>query len=170
MWLAVAGSTLTAVFGAIAVFELSLPDRSAGWALLPLPSLSVWIGASGLGCMRSWALPEVHSASMGETGVCFSFIILVSLPLSVATAVMVRRAYPLRPGLTATVAGLTVAAAAATLLNFFHPYDASAEDLVVHLVAVALVVGLQPKLGPAGRAPARAHGPRREASSRERHL
>ena len=141
MWLAVLGSTLTAILGAVAVFQLSVPDRSSFWALLPLPSLAVWIGASGLGCMRTWVVPEMSSASMGETGVCFTFIVGVSIPLSALTAIMVRQAYPLRPGLTATVAGLTVAAGAATLLNFFHPYDASAEDLAVHLAAVALVIG-----------------------------
>jgi hypothetical protein len=27
------------------------------------------------------------------------------------------------------------------LLNFFHPYDASVEDLLAHALAVAVVVG-----------------------------
>jgi hypothetical protein len=27
------------------------------------------------------------------------------------------------------------------LLNFFHPYDATVSDLVIHAVAVAVVVG-----------------------------
>jgi hypothetical protein len=48
--------------------------------------------------------------------------------------------YPLDPGLTAAIGGLAVAAAAATLLNFFHPYDAAATDLLVHAVAVAMVI------------------------------
>ena len=34
----------------------------------------------------------------------------------------------------------TSAAAAATLLNFFHPFDAAATDLAVHVFAVALVI------------------------------
>ena len=55
---------------------------------------------------------------------------------------MLRRACPLRPHLTALVSGVAVAAASATLLNFFHPYDASAADLMVHLVAVLLVIAL----------------------------
>jgi hypothetical protein len=42
--------------------------------------------------------------------------------------------------LTAAIAGLAAAAAAATLLNFFHPYDAAATDLMVHVLAVALVI------------------------------
>jgi hypothetical protein len=33
-----------------------------------------------------------------------------------------------------------VAAAAATLLTLFHPYDAAVTDLAVHAAAVALVI------------------------------
>ena len=40
---------------AMAAFELSLPDRRAAWALLPLPALVLWIGASGMGCLRDWS-------------------------------------------------------------------------------------------------------------------
>jgi hypothetical protein len=46
----------------------------------------------------------------------------------------------LQPGLTALIAGLASAAAAATLLNFFHPFDATASDLGIHAAAVAFVV------------------------------
>jgi hypothetical protein len=44
------------------------------------------------------------------------------------------------PGLTAAIAGLAVAAASATLLNLFHPFDAAVVDLLVHAFAVALVI------------------------------
>jgi hypothetical protein len=53
---------------------------------------------------------------------------------------MLRRAYSLAPPLTAAMAGLGSAAAAATSLNFFHPFDATATDLAAHAVAVAIVV------------------------------
>ena len=151
MWLAVVGSTLTAVLGGIAAFQLSVPDRGPLWALLPVPSLLVWILASGLGCLRTWFIPGVSDASMREAGHCFVFIVAVSVPLSVLTLVMIRRAYPLRPGLTAAVAGLAIAAAAATLLNFFHPYDASATDLATHFAAVLLVVAVNRLLAAGGR-------------------
>ena len=151
MWLAVAGSTLTAVLGGIAAFQLSVPDRGSLWALLPVPSLLVWLLASGLGCLRTWIIPGVGDASMMEAGHCFVFIVAVSIPLSVLTAVMIRRAYPLRPGLTAAVAGLAIAAAAATLLNFFHPYDASATDLATHFTAVLLIVAVNRLLASRGR-------------------
>ena len=40
----------------------------------------------------------------------------------------------------ALVSGLAVAAASATLLNLFHPYDAAATDLTVHAMAVTVVI------------------------------
>jgi hypothetical protein len=140
MWLAVAGSTLTAILAAIAAFETSLPDRKPAWALLPFPGLLLWVGASGLGCLRSWLLPGTHSADLVEARSCLVFILGISVPLSILLVVMLRRGYPLRPNLTAATGGLAAAAAAATLLNFFHPFDAAATDLAVHAGAVALVV------------------------------
>jgi hypothetical protein len=148
MWLAVLGSIATAATAALAAFELSLPDRSRAWALLPLPPLALWIGASGLGCLRAYVLPGTHVAAMSEARDCLIFIIGLSVPLSAALIVMLRRACSLTPALTATMAGLASAAAAATLLNFFHPYDAAATDLLVHLVAVGIVVAAVRAFGP----------------------
>ena len=147
MWLAVAGSAATAVMAAMATFQLSVPGRSPLWALLPLPGVLLWLGASGLGCLRGWAILGAPEAPMAETGHCLMFIVGLSIPLSAALLWMVRRACPLRPNLTASVAGLAVAAGAATLLSFFHPYDASATDLLVHAAAVVLVVSLNRVLG-----------------------
>ena len=142
MWLAALGSTLTAVFGAVAAFQLSVPGRGAWWGLLPLPTLLLWMGASGMGCLRTWIVPGAENATFFETRHCLTSILLLSVPLMALMVVMLRRACPLRPNLTALVSGLAVAAASATLLNFFHPYDASAADLAVHLVAVLLVIAL----------------------------
>lgn len=147
MWLAVLGSIATAITAALAAFELSLPDRSRAWALLPLPAFMLWLGASGLGCLRAYVLPGTHVATIGETRDCLVFIIGVSVPLSAVLILMLRRAYSLTPALTATMAGLASAAAAATLLNFFHPYDAAATDLVVHLAAVGIVIAALRAIG-----------------------
>lgn len=142
MWLAVVGSTLTAACAAFAAFELSVPDRRPAWALLAVPPLLLWIGASGLGCLRGWIVPGTHVAPMSEARDCLIFIIGLSVPLSAVLFLLLRRAFPLRPDLTAALGGLAVAAAAATLLNFFHPFDAAATDLTVHAVAVGLVVSV----------------------------
>jgi hypothetical protein len=83
---------------------------------------------------------------MGEARDCLIFIVALSVPLSALLFAMLRRAYPLNIGLAAAVGGLAVAAAAATLLNFFHPYDAAATDLAVHAVAVAIVIAVNTAL------------------------
>jgi hypothetical protein len=138
---ALAGAAVTAGLAAIAAFELSLPDRDGRWMLLPLPGLLVWAGASGMGCLRAWVAPGTEIASLGEARHCLFMIVAYSLPLSLLLIAMLRRARPLRPGRVATMGGLAVAAAAATLLTISHPYDAAATDLAVHLLAVLLVVG-----------------------------
>jgi hypothetical protein len=97
--------------------------------------------------MRAYVLPGTHVAAIGETRDCLLFIIGLSVPLSAALILMLRRAYSLAPTLTAAMAGLASAAAAATLLNFFHPFDAAATDLAVHAVAVVIVVAAARALG-----------------------
>ena len=147
MWLAVVGSSLTTGLGAVATFQLSLPDRSARWGLLPLPGLALWVAATGMGCLRPWVIPDLHPASFEEAHSCFMFIVGTSLPLSILTLLLGRRACPLRPNLAAATGGRAAAAAAATLLNFFHPFDVGTIDFAVHAVAVALVIGLNRAVG-----------------------
>jgi hypothetical protein len=141
MWLSLTGSTLTAILAAIAAFQLSLPDARRAWALLPLPAALLWIVASGVGCLRTWFVPGTHAADLSEARDCLIFIVGLAVPLSALLITMLRRAYPLQPELTALIAGLASAAAAATLLNFFHPFDAAASDLAAHVFAVAIVIG-----------------------------
>ena len=147
MWLAALGSLATMATAALAAFELSLPDRSRSWALLPLPAVVLWVGASGLGCMRAFVLPGTHVAAAGETLHCLLFIIGLSVPLSAGLLLMLRRGCSLAPSLTAAMAGLAAAAAAATLLTLFHPFDAAAADLLVHAIAVLLVVAAARAVG-----------------------
>ena len=143
MWLAVVGSTATAVLAALAAFELSVPGRSLRWALLPVPTLLLWTWASGLGCLRTWGMPSPAALGpAGEAGHCLTHILMMSVPLMAVMMVMVRRACPLRPNVTALVSGLAIAAASATLLNFDHPFDASATDLMIHLIAVLVVIAI----------------------------
>ena len=140
MWLSVTGSTFTAILAAIAAFQLSLPDARRTWALLPLPAALLWVIASGVGCLRNWLVPDTHAADLSEARDCLILIVGLAVPLSALLIVMLRRACSLQPELTALIAGLASAAAAATLLNFFHPFDAAATDLAVHAVAVAIVI------------------------------
>jgi len=141
MWLSVIGATLTEILAAVAAFQLSLPDARPKWALLPLPAALLWVVASGVGCLRTWFVPGTHVADLSEARDCLIFIVGLAVPLSAVLIIMLRRAYPLQPVLTGLIAGLASAAAAATLLNFFHPFDAAATDLAVHVFAVAIIIG-----------------------------
>jgi hypothetical protein len=89
---------------------------------------------------------EFHAVLLGVAGRDLRHISL-SVPLSAALIGMLRRAYSLAPPLTATMAGLASAAAAATLLNFFHPFDTAVGDLGVHSVAVLIVVAAARAVG-----------------------
>lgn len=134
------GTLLTGILATIAAFELSLPDRSARWALLPLPSLALWIGASGYSCWRHWISYGPGGWQIGESANCFRFILGVSVPLAVSLLWLLRRAKPLTPVRVAAMGGLGVAGIAAFALQFFHPFDVTFMDLGVHAVAVAIVV------------------------------
>jgi hypothetical protein len=147
MWLAALGSALTGVLAAVAAFMTSVPGRSIRWALLPVPPLVLWIWESGMGCARGWHIPGVAVTGPGFTDDCFMFICGLSLPLSLLLMVLLRWTFPLRPNLTLVLGGLAAAGAAATLLNFFHPYDASVSDLLTHAFAVGLVVAANRLLG-----------------------
>lgn len=135
-----AGSLLTGIAAVIAAFHLSLPDRSRAWALLPLPGLALWLAGSGYSCYRHWLSFGPEGWTIGESANCFRFILGVSLPLGVSLLLLLRRAQPLAPLPVAATGGLGVAAIAAFLLQFFHPFDVTFMDLAVHAVAVALVV------------------------------
>jgi len=142
MWLAVVGSVATTALAAIAACMVSVPGRSWRWAWLPAPGVALWLGASGLGCLRTTALglwrPAIMADAMHE---CMPFILRGSVLLAVPMALLLWWARPLRPALVASLGGLAVAGGAASLLWLFHPYDASAEDLLVHTVAVLMVIG-----------------------------
>ena len=139
MWLALSGSVLTAILGAIAAFQLALPDRNPWWALLPLPGLLLWLSASGLGCLRTVVGMGLYAHIFAESRDCLVFIVSISVPLTGLLILMLRRGYSLRPNLTGLVAGIAVAGASVALLNLVHPHDPSVVGLAVHGVGVVIV-------------------------------
>jgi hypothetical protein len=136
------GAVATAVAAAWSTFVLGVPGRSSRWAWLPLPPALLWIGASGLGCLRRVVAPGTHVATVAEAPDCLVFILAFSIPLSIILIWLLRRAYPLRPVLAAVMIGLASAAASASLLEICHAYDAAATDLAMHAVAVLLVIAV----------------------------
>ena len=142
-----AGAILTAALASVAAFQTSIPGRSAAWAWLPVPALGMWLGAGTAGCLRLspayGTIPEPHMHAMA----CLWFLVFVSVPMSALLLVMLMRACPLRPGLTTLLGGLASAAAAAALLSLIHPFDANAEDLLIHLAGIVIIVGITRAFG-----------------------
>jgi hypothetical protein len=135
-----AATLLTGIAAILAAFQLSLPDRSALWSLLPVPFLVLWLGSSGYGCYRSFLAFGHDTGDLAESAHCFRFILGVSVPLAASLLVLLRRARPLAPFRVAAVGGLGVAATAAFALQFFHPFDVTFMDLGIHLVAIGIVI------------------------------
>jgi hypothetical protein len=138
-WIA---TLMTGAAAVLAAFQLSLPDRSSAWTLLPLPSLAVWIGSSGYSCYRHWITVGPAGWELSPSVDCLLFILALSPPLALGLLVVLRRARPLEPVRVAAMGALGVAALAAAALQFFHPFDVTIIDLGVHLTAVALVIAL----------------------------
>ena len=145
---AMVGAALTGAAAVLAAFNLALPDRSRWWMLAPLPGLALWLGASGVGCYHSWLLvgPQ-QSLALGESAHCFLFILGVSVPVSLALYLPLRRALPLYPLSVLLTGALGVAALTAVMLQFFHPFDITVMDLAAHLAAVLVAVGIAALLG-----------------------
>ena len=137
-----AAALLTGITAVVAAFYLSLPDHTRLWRYAPLPPLLLWIATSGLGCLQYGAGLGPAGDRLGESRHCFMFIVLISAPLSVLLYGVLRRARPLEPLPVALCAALGVAALAAFVLQFFHPFDTTVVDLSAHLAAVAVVVAL----------------------------
>ena len=140
MWISVSGAVATAALSSLATLQLSIPGNSGRWAFAPLPALVLWLGASAAGCLRLSQIAGVEVEPEGHSTLCFRFLLIVSLPLSALLGYLLVRACPLRPSLTAALGGLASAAAADALLCLIHPFDATYEDLGVHLIAVICVL------------------------------
>ncbi len=134
-----AATLLTGIVAIVAAFHLAIPGRSESWLYAPLAPLVVWLGASGLGCLRN---------GLGQLDIeCLYFVIATSVPLAAMLFLMLRTAKPIAPLRVALVGSLGVAGIAAFLLQFFHPFDVTVIDLGVHLLTMALIMGAAATVG-----------------------
>jgi hypothetical protein len=138
--ISIAAALVTGVLAVIAAFMVSLPDRSQLWLLLPVPTLVVWVGTIGYGCLTDWVSIGPDGVHLGETLRCFATLVLTGVPLAIALAVMLRHAALLRP-VAATLAGaLAVAAITSSALALMHDIDATAMILLWNLGTAAAIV------------------------------
>lgn len=134
-----AASLLTGIVATLAAFHLAVPGRAARWELAPLAPLALWIGASGAGCLRN---------GLGHANWdCLLFVVMAGVPLTLLLFWFLRRARPIAPGAVAWTGGLAAAGIAAFLLQFFHPFDVTVMDLLLHAAAVLCVLAVARLLG-----------------------
>jgi len=140
--LLLAATILTGILAAMAVFLISIPGRSRYWALLPIPGVVLWFAAAGYGCFSDWIRLGPSGLSLGHSVDCFSWIVAISLPLSLVLYFMVRHAAWIRPGPTLVLGMLSTAAFAATGLSLLHDLDTSMMIMIWHGGAVLILLGL----------------------------
>jgi hypothetical protein len=138
-WLA---SAATGVLAAVAAFQLSLPDRSPRWILLPLPAAAIWVGTLGLGCLAEVLKIGPAALSPGLSPGCMAFILGLGLPLAGSLVWMLRYAVAIRPVPVAAMGGLAGASLSAAGLWLFHELEGAAEALVWHAGMTLVVVAI----------------------------
>jgi hypothetical protein len=129
-----AASLLTGIVATVAAFHLAVPGREGRWARAPLAPLALWIAAAGAGCLRN-GIGRVNWD-------CLLFVVVAGVPLTLLLFGLLRRARPISPGPVIWSGGLAAAGIAAFLLQFFHPFDVTVMDLMLHAVAVLCVLGV----------------------------
>jgi hypothetical protein len=154
MMLEMAAMLATGVLAVTGAFFLSIPGRSRRWLWAPMPSLLAWIGLSGMGCWRDLVRVGPAGWSLGDSKDCMLFILGASLVLGAPLVWRLSRATPIEPVRVALLAGLGIAALAAFLLQFFHPFTITFLDLGMHLAAVLIVIGAMIFIGRRALAPA----------------
>lgn len=141
LWLAMCvGAVMTAALAAVAAMELGVPGRSRLWALLPMPTLAVWVLA--VVTRDRWI--ETRSDALGWSGVadCLATVVLIGLPLGLAMAIMLRRAAVLQPAVTALLGGIAVGGVVSAALHIFHPLHATLWITLSNAGVAALFAGL----------------------------
>jgi hypothetical protein len=134
--LAFVAALLTGVSAAVATFHVSVPGRGRGWALLPVPALGLWLASLGWGCVTDWIRLGPDGLAIGRSVDCLGSILMISLPLGLVLALMVRHAGLGYPRTTALLGALSVSALASAGVTFFHDLDTALMVLVWHMGTV----------------------------------
>lgn len=136
-WLA---AVLTGLFAAYAVFQVSVPGRSARWAWLPLPALLLWLATLGASCLGDWQVTGAEALRFqGAYWHCARAIVITSLPLGLLLLLMVRHAGVVRPRRTALLGALGAAAFSAAGASLFHAGETALMTLLWHIGAVVVL-------------------------------
>ncbi len=130
----------TGVLSIVGAFFVAIPGYSRRWLFAPMAPFVAWMLLSGAGCYRDLVRNGSSGLEIGHSLDCLIFILAVSVAIGPPLIWLLSRARPIDPLPVAVLGGLGVAAVAAFILQFFHPFATTFVDLAVHLFAVATVV------------------------------
>jgi hypothetical protein len=141
------GALATGILAAIASFNVSMPDGSRCWLLLPAPALAIWVSMMGYGCLTDWVNMGSEGIRMGEAVRCFATLLLTSVPLAITMLIMLRHAAALRPTAVSAMGGLAIAAMTSFALSLIHDLDATIMILIWNLGTATVIAGLASTFG-----------------------
>ena len=133
------GALATGMLAAAASFQVSLPDGSRLWLLLPSPALALWLSTIGYGCLTDWVSIGPDGIHLNEAVRCFATLLLTSVPLWIMMLVMLSYAAPLRSTEVSLTGGLAIAAVTSFALSLFHELDATVMILVWNVGSAAIL-------------------------------
>jgi hypothetical protein len=138
--IALAGAWLTGAASAVAAFEVSLPDRSRAWLLLPVPAVLMWVSGFAVGCLGDWIAVPAGAPIAQQSMRCLTTILIASAALIAVLLPMLRRSKTLRPTETAWIGILAVAGFADTAHLLIHMVQASLLVLVINLIPATIII------------------------------
>lgn len=142
-----AAALLTGALAALAAMEVSLPDRSRLWLVLPLPAAALWVGGISWGCLAHWVAFDPGHVQTAELLRCVTTLLASSIPLSAAMFWLLRHAARLRPVPSLFAGALAVAALTSAALALLHEFDASLMILAWNFGTALLVLAVDAAVG-----------------------
>lgn len=129
----------TAGSAAVAALALGVPGRSKAWALLPVPSLLIWLGHFGRQCVLEGLGLYDGDLLTGPHLHCLPDIAVMTGVPTVVMLGMVQSGARFERRLAVLLGGLAAAALANAGLSLAHPQDAGLLVLLIQFAAVGLI-------------------------------
>ncbi|HTH99252.1 MAG TPA: NrsF family protein [Stellaceae bacterium] len=147
-WVQLSSAWVMGATATLAALNISLPDRSRFWMLLPLPVACLWATGFVYGCLGDWVDVPFGAPIMHDSASCLLTITLTGVPLALALWMMLRRAKPLDAKGTAWMGGIAIAGFADTAHLLINMVEASLLILIINMTPATIIVLL---LGMVGR-------------------
>lgn len=146
--LQIGAAAATAVLAAVAALCTVCPGRSAALRWLPTPALVIWLATLIVGDDGVCFPPLLDQPPLPHDAMCVTVTALLAAAPAGLLFVMLRRAAPISPVVTGTLAMLAATALAGAGVRFFDDRDDIASLLIWHFGVILILTLLGSTLGP----------------------